>query len=395
MPTTPQKARKLIKNEKVKVIQRTPFVIQLKYATGETTEPITLGLDSGYQFVGFSAVTEKKELISGELGLRKDISKKLTQRSQYRRTKRTKLWYRKPRFNNRVSTKKKGWFAPSIKHKLDSHKRLIEKIKQILPITRVIIEVATFDAHKMKKPEVTGVEYRQGELQGYEVREYLLEKWKRKCAYCEKTGLKLEIEHIIPKSRGGSNRVDNLTISCRKCNVKKGNKTAEEFGHPKVQKQAKQFLKATPFMNVVRTHLVTDLGCDITYGYITKHDRIKLGLEKTHNNDAFVIAGGRKQKRSKVLQVKQIRRNNRSIQINRKGYKPSIRRQRYKLQPHDLVESEGELFSMKGVFNYGKWVRLTPIKNPVDPKTGKIITINKAFKKVKLLKYGKGLNYSY
>jgi hypothetical protein len=247
----------------------------------------------------------------------------------------------------------------------------------------------------MKKPEVTGVEYQQGELQGYEVREYLLEKWKRKCAYCKKTGLKLEIEHINPKSRGGSNRVDNLTISCRKCNVKKGNKTAEEFGHPKVQNLAKQFLKATPFMNVVRTHLVTDLGCDITYGYITKHDRIKLGLEKTHNNDAFVIAGGRKQKRSQVLQVKQIRRNNRSIQINRKGYKPSIRRQRYKLQPHDLVESEGELFSMKGVFNYGKWVRLTPIKNPVDPKTGKIITINKAFKKVKLLKYGKGLNYSY
>jgi len=395
MPTTPQKARKLIKNEKAKVMQRTPFVIQLKHATGETTEPIVLGLDSGYQFAGFSASTEKKELISGELELRKDISKNLTQKRQYRRTRRNKLWYRKPRFNNRVSTMKKGWFAPSINHKLDSHKKLIREIKQILPITKVIVEVATFDAHKMKKPEITGVEYQQGELQGYEVKEYLLEKWKRKCVYCKKTGLKLEVEHIIPKSRGGSNRVDNLTISCRKCNLKKGNKTAEEFGHPRIQEQAKQFLKATPFMNVVRTHLVTDLGCDTTYGYVTKHDRIKLGLKKTHFNDAFVIAGGRKQKRSKVLQVKQIRRNKRSIQTNRKGYKPSIRRQRYKLQPHDLVESKGELFSVKGVFNYGTWVRLSPIEKPVDPETGKAITINKAMNKVELVKYGKGLKFSY
>jgi hypothetical protein len=188
MPTTPQKARKLIKNEKAKVKQRTPFVIQLKYATGETTEPITLGLDSGYQFVGFSANTKKKELISGELELRKDISKKLTEKREYRRIKRNRLWYREPRFNNRTSTKKKGWFAPSIRHKLDSHKRLIKEIKQILPITKVIVEIATFDAHKMKKPEVTGIEYQQGELQGYEVREYLLEKWKRKCAYCIKRG---------------------------------------------------------------------------------------------------------------------------------------------------------------------------------------------------------------
>jgi hypothetical protein len=394
MPTTPRKARKLIKNEKVKVKQRLPFVIQLKYATGETKGDITVSLDPGYLFTGFSATTKKKELLSGELELRKDISKNLTQKKQYRKTRRNRLWYRKPRFSNRGS-KKKGWFAPSIKHKLDSHKKLIMEIEKLLPVSKIIIEVAKFDAHKMKNPEVKGIEYQQGELQGYEIREYLLEKWKRKCAYCKKTGIKLEIEHIIPKSRGGSNRVDNLTISCRKCNLKKGNKTAKEYGHPKIEELAKQFLKATPFMNVVRTHLVTDLGCYTTYGYITKHDRIKLGLEKTHYNDAFVIAGGKKQKRSKVLQVKQIRRNNRSIQTNRKGYKPSIRRQRYKLQPHDHVKSEDELFSVKGVFNYGKWIRLTPIKNPVDPKTGKIITIDKAIKKVKLIKYGKGLNFSY
>ena len=265
---------------------------------------------------------------------------------------------------------------------------MIEKIKKILPICETIIEVATFDAHKMKKPEVSGIEYQQGELQGYEIREYLLEKWKRKCVYCKETGIKLEIEHIIPKSRGGSNRVDNLTISCRDCNVKKGNKTAEEYGFPDIHKLAKQSLKAVPFMNVIRTRLVEQLQCKSTFGYITKHNRTKLGLDKSHSNDAFVIAGGKKQKRSKILQVKQIRRNNRSIQINRKGNKPSIRRKRYKLQPNDLIRFEKELYLVKGVFNYGKWVRL----RYTDGKKG---TLNKAIKNVELVKFGKGLSFRY
>ena len=148
-------------------------------------------------------------------------------------------------------------------------------------------------------------------------------------------------------------------------------------------------------MNVVRTHLVNDLQCDTTYGYITKHNRIKLGLEKSHVNDAFVIAGGEIQRKTKPLKIAQIRRNNRSIQTNRKGFKPSIRRQRYNLQPHDLVRYGGNLYIVKGVFNYGAWVRLTPAKNPIDPKSGKTITINKSIKKVTLVKYGKGLNFSY
>ena len=143
-------------------------------------------------------------------------------------------------------------------------------------------------------------------------------------------------------------------------------------------------------MNVVRTQLVKELKSQITYGYITKHNRIKLGLPKSHVNDAFVIAGGMTQRRCKPLQVKQIRRNNRSIQTNRKGFKPSIRRHRYPLQPHDLVRYEGDLYVMKGVFNYGKWVRMVK-----KTSTGKTKPINKAIKQVTLVKYGKGLNFSY
>jgi len=377
MPTVPRKARKLLKQNKAKVVKRMPFTIQLQYATGETKQDIRLGIDSGYSMIGISAITKNQEVINGELELRKNVSEKLTERRMYRMNRRNRLLYRKPRFNNRISSKKKGWLAPSIQHKLDSHIRLVEKIKQILPINEIILEVASFDTQKMQKPEISGIEYQQGELHGYEIREYLLEKWKRKCVYCNRTDIPLEIEHIVPKSRGGSNKVSNLTISCKKCNVKKGNKTAKEFGFPDIQKQANQSLKATPFMNVVRTYLANQLQCQITFGYITKHDRIKLGLEKSHSNDAFVIATGSNQKRCKPFKIKQMRRNNRCLQLNRKGFKPSIRRKRYKFQPNDLVKVDNKEYLVKGTFNYGTWVKL-------KSANGKKGIINKIF--LKLLK---------
>jgi hypothetical protein len=263
---------------------------------------------------------------------------------------------------------------------------LIEKIKKILPVSEIIIEVATFDTQKMQNPEITGIEYQQGKLQGYEVREYLLEKWNRKCAYCGKKNIPLQIEHIIPRSRGGSDRVSNLTISCHDCNKKKGNQTAEEFGYPKLQRQAKKSLKATAFMNNVRKQIVDILKCSSTYGYITKHDRINMGLEKSHSNDAFVIAiaGGSNQiSKDRVVPyvVKQVRRNNRSVQTNRKGYKPSIRRQRYKLQPNDLVRYNNKPEIVKGVHCYGSRVVLDNQKSV-------------GIGNVELISYGKGLCYT-
>ena len=383
MPTTPRKARKLLEHNRAKVIQRTSFTIQLLYATGETKQNITLGIDPGYSTIGYSAVSDSKELIAGEVELRRDIKKLIEQRASYRRTRRGRLWYREPRFDNR--DRDKGWFAPSIQHKLDSHIKLVDRLKGILPITKVIVEVATFDQQKMQNPEISGIEYQQGALQGYEVREYLLEKWKRTCAYCGKTDVPLEIEHIVPKSRGGSNRVSNLTIACHECNQAKNNLTAEEFGYPDIQAKAKKPLQSAAFMNIVKKKLVELLDCEITYGYFTKHNRIFFGLEKSHVNDAFVIAGGVNQVRSEyTYTVTNTRRNNRSIQTNRKGYKPSIRRQRYALQPNDLVKHDGLLCRVKGVFNYGEWVR------SVD-SVGTIINSN--IKKVELITYGKGIQF--
>ena len=313
MPCSPGKARRLLKQGKATMVKKTPFTIQLVYGSSGYKQSITLGIDAGYKTIGYSAITAVRELVAGELELRTDIKRLLEKRRAYRRTRRNRIWHRKPGFRN--DTKKEGWLAPSLQHKLDSHIKLVEQLKQILPVTKVVVEVASFDQQKMQHPEITGVEYQQGELRGYEVREYLLEKWQRKCAYCGKKDVPLEIEHIIPKSRGGSDRVSNLAISCHNCNQEKDNLTAEEFGHPEIQKKARQSLKATAFMNVIRWKLVNMLGCGYTYGYITKYNRIKCGLAKSHVNDAFVIGGGKNTHNRAGVHVitKQVRRQNRSL----------------------------------------------------------------------------------
>lgn len=403
MPTTPRKARILLKENKVKVIRRLPFTIQLLYATGETKQDIILGIDAGYSFIGFSAVTSDRELLSGELELRKDLSQKITERKQYRRTRRNRLWYRKPRFDNRKASKPKGWLAPSILHKLESHIRLVTFIKKLLPIKQIIVEIASFDIHKMQKPAIQSIEYQQGTLFGYTVRNYLLQKWGHRCVYCGKKGIPLQVEHIIPKVRGGSNRIDNLTIACQKCNQKKDDKMPKECSLKfqqkiaTIQKRAIKSFKAATFMNIVRWKLVEKLKCEYTYGDQTKYDRIKLQLPKSHVNDAFAIASlgdkeNREQKRKRTRKrshpfiVTQTKRNNRSIQTNRKGFKPSIRKKRYHYQPNDLVRLNDQLYRVKGMFNYGKWVRLISLK-------GKMI--NSAIKKIQLVTYGKGLCFNF
>ena len=411
MPTSPVKARALLKKGKAKVVQRNPFTIQLKYPTGENRQPIVFALDPGYKTVGFSAVTKKRELISGETILRTDVSERITEKSMYRKGRRNRnTRYRKPRFDNRGNKKgkKAGWLAPSIQHKLDTYVNLIRKFDKILPITHINIETSPFDTQKMQNPEISGIEYQHGTLQGYEIKEYLLEKFGRKCVYCGDENVPLETEHIIPPSRniGGTDRVSNLTIACHDCNQDKGDKTAAEFGHPEVQMMAKRPLKAAAFMNIVRSRLVDMIKkefpqyyCESIYGYVTKYNRNKLGLEKTHANDAFVIAEGSGQIRSKPYIVKQIRRNDRSLQLNRKGHKPSIRTKRYKIKPGDLVKKvilsrsmgwndelikDRTVYTVKGVFNYGDWVRLT---NPIPEEKG----INIKTSDVNILKYGSGL----
>jgi len=380
MPTNPAKARHLLKQNKAKVMSRKPFTIQLNYATGETKQPITLGIDSGYKTIGFSAITEKKELISGEVALRTDISKLLEERMMYRRIKRNKLWYRQPRFDNR--RKDENWLAPSIKHKLDTHIRLVNKIKKLLPVTEVIVEVAKFDIQKIKNPEITGEQYQQGEQLGFwNVREYVLHRDNHICQHCfgKKKDKILEVHHINGKKEGATNRPEELLTICKTCH---------EEHHTGIdiipKKEIKQF-KPETFMSSIRWKLINILNCEHTYGYITKSIRVGLKLPKLHVNDAFVIAGGTSQERCRPFDVKQVRRNNRCIQINRKGFKPAIRKKHYSLQPHDKIIYKNNEYLVRGIHSKGTQVMIFNLIERMDVNV----------KKIKLICYGKGMQFFY
>ena len=379
MPCTPAKARHLLKDDRATVVTVKPFTIKLRFECENTVQLITLGIDSGYKVIGFSAVTDKVEVISGELKLRMDVSKKLKDRAMYRRNKKNKLWYRQPRFNNRTKSKKKGWLAPSVRHKVDAHIRLIDKLKCLLPISDVTIEVAKFDTQKLQDADIKGVEYQEGQMQGYDnLRAFILCRDDYVCQICNKKEGILNIHHIIQKIDSGSDRPDNLVTVHKSCHDRfHAGKIKHEFKKPKSFKQ-------TVVMNNIRKYIADVLDCNHTYGYITKRQRIYKGLEKSHVNDAFVIADGDSQERSQPFKVKQVRRNNRCIQKNRKGFRPAIRRQRYKYQPNDKVLFDDRRYVVKGTHCRGARVMISD-----NNSMQKSVNIDKLSSQV----YGQGLSF--
>ena len=165
MPCKPRKARLLLKEGKAKVVNRTPFTIQLLYGSSGYTQPINLGVDAGSKYIGLSATTQQRELFKATVELRQDIPKLLESRSNHRRNRRThKLRYRPARFNNRGQ---KGKLAPSIQHKIDTHLTIIKKVCGFIPVENIIVETAEFDQHKLKNPDIEGVEYQQGDAMGF------------------------------------------------------------------------------------------------------------------------------------------------------------------------------------------------------------------------------------
>ena len=297
MPTTPRRARLWLKARRAKVVRHEPFTIQLRFETTSYTQSVTVGVDSGSKTVGIAAVVNGETLLQAEVQLRTDISEKLTQRRTYRRTRRSrKTRYRAPRYANR--TRKAGWLSPSVSSKLAATLKAVRFVASLLPVRQVNVEIASFDTQKMRDPEITGVAYQQGTLFGYQVREYLLEKWQRSCAYCGAKDTALQVEHIVPQGRGGSDRVDNLTLACEPCNQRKGNKTAGAFGFPQIQAQARLPLRDAAHVSSLKTALLTQLTrqfgeqqVQVRYGYQTKYQRIQvLHLPKSHAHDAVAIA---------------------------------------------------------------------------------------------------------
>lgn len=309
MPTTRLgKVYRLLKTQKAHIVSYEPFTIQLDYEPDtHIIQPLTLGVDSGAIHSGYSVANKHREYYSAEVIARNDISNRLSDRRMYRRNRHyRKTRYRQPRFNNRKN-KKKGWSPPSLEQKVAVQMNEINHLHRYFPIETIIVEVAEFDIQKIKNPDISGIEYQQGTLQGYNIRNYLLEKHKRKCFYCGKTVSNFEVEHMIPKARGGSNRIDNLTLSCHDCNQKKDTLTAEEFIRQTLSaKKATAKLKQLPnekclfkymaHMNATRWALYNTIkekypNVKMTYGYITKYNRIQAGFPKAHHIDAKCITG--------------------------------------------------------------------------------------------------------
>jgi len=426
MPTyRHNKVSKLLDERKAVVISNNPFTIQLLYQTEtEVTQPITLGIDAGYQKVGYSAITDQEELIGGELELLHGMKKRIADAAMYRGQRRGRLRHREPRFDNRA--RDEGWLAPSIQHKLDSHIRLIEKVLGLMPVTSIIIEVASFDTQLLKNPGIRGKEYQQGELMDFwNTREYVLHRDKHKCQNPDCTNKSeqptLETHHIIYRRNNGSDAHWNLVTLCSKCHTPQAHDTWLKDWKPKYKG-----FKAETFMSMVRWKLIellSEYNVTHTYGYETKVKRLALGLDKTHANDAFVIAGGTTQARCKQINFAQRRRNNRCLEKwydakytdnrtgkpekaailnngrrtrNKNKTKPednlkvfrgeklskgrrSIRKQRYPYQPGDKVLFEGKRYTVTGAHCKGKSVILK--------ETGKSV----AGSKLTHLSYGKGM----
>lgn len=365
MPCTPAKAKKLLKSKRAKVFKMYPFTIKLKFVCENQVQEVNLGVDSGFGNIGFSAVTEKKEVMSGVIILDDKTSSRLTERAMYRRGRRNKLRYRKPRFLNR-GNQKEGWLPPSVQRRYDAHLKLINLMKSILPISKGTIETGNFDIAKIINPEISGIDYQQGDLYGYQnMRSYLMAREKGKCQLCHKEftkGNPSHIHHCKERSEQGSDRAENLAIIHKKCH-KKLHKEGLKLSAPKEY-------KASTFMSIINKKFQQDIpDVHITFGYKTFVDRNKLGLEKSHATDAFVIANGTTQERCHSTTITQKHRNNRAIQLNRKGFAPSIRRKRYDIQPKDLVWIGGKKYSVIGMQNKGAYIKVENSKKVFPVKS--------------------------
>lgn len=319
------KVRRMLKSGKAKVVIRCPFTIQLLYETGNVTQSITLGVDAGSKTIGLSATTEEKELYASEVMLRTDVVELMSTRREYRRARRNrKTRYRQARFDNRVHSKSKGWFAPSVEQKIHTHLKVIANIHKILPVTKIVVETASFDTQLLKAKEYglelpEGTDYQQGEqLKFFNTREYVLFRDGHQCQCCKGKSKDriLNVHHIESRKTGG-NAPNNLVTLCETCHKRfhRG-----EIKLPTEIKRGTSYRDAA-FMGIMRWAFYNRLkvlypiiSVKNTYGYITKNTRIRNGLEKTHCVDARCISGHPKAEPSEDLYLqKAVRERNRCL----------------------------------------------------------------------------------
>ena len=314
MPCKAAKARILLKERKAKVIRREPFTIQLLYGSSGYKQDITLGIDAGAKHIGVSASTKHRELYSADVELRTDIVDLISTRRELRRSRRNrKTRYRKARFKNRK--KPKGWLAPSILNRINAHLSVVNNVCNILPITTIVVETASFDIQKIKNPSIESVGYQNGEQLGFwNIREYVLFRDGHTCQHCHgKSGDKILNVHHLESRKTGGNAPNNLITLCETCHK------AYHAGKIELKQKRGQSFKEAAFMGIMRwafLEKLRELYPDVrnTYGYITKNNRIRLGLPKEHYVDAYCIAGNLEAERlSYYWYQKQVRKHNRQI----------------------------------------------------------------------------------
>ena len=264
-PCSPARARILLAKGRAAVFRRLPFTIILKdrAVEGSPVHKHRIKLDPGSKTTGVAIVQEETGHVVAAVEIEhrgQTIKASLKDRAAIRRGRRQrKTRYRKPRFDNR--TRREGWLPPSLESRIANVLTWVARLCRLCPVTAASQELVKFDLQKEPNPEIAGIEYQQGTLAGYELREYLLEKYDRTCAYCGKTDVPLQVEHIVPRSKSGTDRVSNLTLACKECNTKKGNQPVEVFLHRKpeilkrIKDQAKRPLKDATAVNATRWEL--------------------------------------------------------------------------------------------------------------------------------------------
>src|SRR5574344_857967 len=299
MPTENHaKVRVLLKTGKAKVLNRCPFTIKLLYECTTYTQPLTLGVDAGSKTIGISVSSEKKECYASEVALRNDIVDLMSTRRQYRRSRRNrKTRYRAPRFDNRVHAKNKGWLAPSIRQKCESHIAVVGKVVKMLPVSHITVELASFDTQKLKadvenlkRPQST--DYQQGEQLGFwNCREYVFFRDGYTCQCCKgKSKDKILNVHHLESRKTGGDAPNNLITLCETCHK------AYHRGKFELKIKRGKPLRDAAFMGIMRWVFYKRLkkehtNVSMTFGYITKNTRITNNLPKEHYVDARCISG--------------------------------------------------------------------------------------------------------
>lgn len=384
MPCKPSKARKLLKQNKAKVVSREPFTIQLLYGSSGYKQDITLGVDAGSKMIGLSATTDKQELFAAEVELRNDIVKLLSERRELRRSRRNrKTRYRKARFLNRK--KPKDWLPPSVENKIQAHLNIISKLYKILPITKIIIETASFDIQKIKNPDIEGKQYQQGEQMGFwNVREYVLWRDNHECQICHgKSKDKILNVHHIESRKTGGNAPDNLITLCETCHHKYHN------GEIKAKLKRGQSFRDAAFMGIMRWTVYNRLkemysNVQVTYGYITKSTRIEHGLDKAHRIDARCISGNPDAKPIDCwYYIKKVRRHNRQLHkcTIHKGGKRQANKAPYIVKGFRLFDKV--LYKGEECFIFG---RRSSGYFDLRKLDGTIVSKSASYKQIKLIK---------